>query len=241
MFDINLLKPIIESSKVGESWLFFDENPWSCDCEHVNEIQKFLFANYKSFLPDAEKLSCDDDQETFLIKLDYNELCNSSSGIDVMSIVVVIEVILLILLFSKFAYDVRHYNQTGELPWLARHLCLGYSGIKSGKQQNEWYQDENPYNINEDQISNSANDSRRYGFGLVLRCFYRTTSSLNSSESSGRLNPVSSFRPRRHTNSTSNGSSKIQVTKSPSMLKNNHAKQNDLELIERCSSMRSAT
>ena len=127
------------------------------------------------------------------------------------------------------------------MPWLARHLCLGYSGIKSGKQQNEWYQDENPYNINEDQISNSANGSRRYGFGLVLRCFYRTTSSLNSSESSGRLNPVSSFRPRRHTNSTSNGSSKIQVTKSPaSMLKNNHIKQNDLELIERCSSMRSA-
>ena len=63
-----------------------------------------------------------------------------------MTILIIVEIILLILVFSKLAYDVRHYNRTGELPWLARHLCLGYSysGIKSGSgssamMNNDWY------------------------------------------------------------------------------------------------------
>ena len=63
-FDINLLKPIVESSNVGYVGfrvLLFGENPWSCDCEHVNEIQQFLW-HYKDKVPDAEELSCDDDQ-----------------------------------------------------------------------------------------------------------------------------------------------------------------------------------
>ena len=86
-------------------------------------------------------------------------------------------------------------------------------------------------------------------FGGLLRCFYSTASSLNnSSESSsakrGGLHPHSttSFRPRRHTNSTSN-CSRIGA-KSPAMASNfanarNGCKQNDLELIERCASINS--
>ena len=85
-------------------------------------------------------------QETYLIRFP-KDLCSTKQGeIDYMTILIVVEIILLILVFSKLAYDVRHYNRTGELPWLARHLCLGYSysGIKSGSgssamMNNDWY------------------------------------------------------------------------------------------------------
>ena len=67
-FDLSVLRPIIEELKVGQPvippgfiQMFFNENPWSCDCDAVYEIQNFLYA-YKSFLHDAEYLSCDDDR-----------------------------------------------------------------------------------------------------------------------------------------------------------------------------------
>ena len=89
-------------------------------------------------------------QETYLIRFP-KDLCSTKQGeIDYMTILIVVEIILLILVFSKLAYDVRHYNRTGELPWLARHLCLGYSysGIKSGSgssamMNNDWYHHQN--------------------------------------------------------------------------------------------------
>ncbi len=28
---------------------------------------------------------------------------------------------------AQLVYDVVMYKRTGELPWLARHICLGYS------------------------------------------------------------------------------------------------------------------
>ena len=79
-----------------------------------------------------------------LITLSYNDLCDSS-GIDFMYILIVLELILLILIIAKIASDVRHYNTTGELPWLARHICLGfsYSGLKSANQNTDWHPQEN--------------------------------------------------------------------------------------------------
>ncbi len=78
-----------------------------------------------------------------LLTLDYNDLCLTPSGIDHMTIVIVSEVLLLVLVIGKLAYDVRQYNQTGELPWLARHICLGvsYSGIKFNGQNRDWHPD----------------------------------------------------------------------------------------------------
>ena len=44
-----------------------------------------------------------------------------------MAILVVVEVLLLAIILSKLSYDVLQYRRTGELPWLARHICLGYN------------------------------------------------------------------------------------------------------------------
>ena len=43
-----------------------------------------------------------------------------------MTILVVVEAVLLVLVSFKLLYDYRHYNRTGELPWLARSVCMGY-------------------------------------------------------------------------------------------------------------------
>lgn len=47
-----------------------------------------------------------------------------------MSVLVVVEVVLLVIVLAKLAFDVWHYHKTGEMPWLARNICLGlsYSG-----------------------------------------------------------------------------------------------------------------
>ena len=58
-FDLSVLRPIMsKTSRHPQSIKFlFAGNPWSCDCENVNEIQEFLYA-CKSFLHDAEHLTC---------------------------------------------------------------------------------------------------------------------------------------------------------------------------------------
>ena len=74
-FDLNVLRPIIKEledvskTKLHPSHikLSFSENPWSCDCDNVYEIQNFFYA-YKSFLHDAEYISCDDDRVSNLLQ-----------------------------------------------------------------------------------------------------------------------------------------------------------------------------
>ena len=83
-----------------------------------------------------------------------------------MTVLVIVEVILLVIIFSKLAYDVRNYNQTGELPWIARHICLGYSysGMKSGNHWNN--QDEQDYS--EDPESCIQDSRNTFGYGGLL-------------------------------------------------------------------------
>lgn len=175
-----------------------------------------------------------------MIRLDYNDLCTNASGIDYMAVLIVIEVFLLVLIFSKLGYDVRHYNRTGELPWLARHICLGNS--KSRQFHNDWHphvsQDlmDDPEDQHEDSIADNS---------IFLRCFSRH--STPSSDSGGqRSNGIFSlaFRPRRHTNSTSHSSSRMNVIKSPyrrpATKISNACLNHEADIIERCSSPRSA-
>ena len=62
-----------------------------------------------------------------MVSFDYNAFCPTEIGIDYMAILVVVEVLLLAVILSKLSYDVLQYRRTGELPWLARHICLGYN------------------------------------------------------------------------------------------------------------------
>ena len=70
-----------------------------------------------------------------MISADYVSLCTPEQ-MDLMIWLVVAELILIVLVLSKLAYDVWHYQRTGEMPWLARNICLGYSyaGIQSRDQ-----------------------------------------------------------------------------------------------------------
>ena len=74
-------------------------------------------------------------QHPILISADYDSLC-TPERLDLMTGLVVAELFLLTLVLSKLAYDVWHYQRTGEMPWLARNICLGYSyaGIQTRDQ-----------------------------------------------------------------------------------------------------------
>ena len=81
-----------------------------------------------------------------LTALKYEKFCQSDVDIDATMIIVICEVALLIMIICKLIYDVRHYNRTGELPWLARHIspygccCFSFSSLKSQANQNQdWH------------------------------------------------------------------------------------------------------
>ncbi len=71
-----------------------------------------------------------DFQDPFLISADYLALCQPESAVDYLTVIVACEVVLLVAVLAKLAYDAWHYHKTGEMPWLARNICLGvsYSG-----------------------------------------------------------------------------------------------------------------
>ena len=63
-FDLGVLRPIISNHETNPGGndpasltFLFAENPWSCDCEFVKEIQEFLYHRIP-FLRDAELLYC---------------------------------------------------------------------------------------------------------------------------------------------------------------------------------------
>ena len=62
-----------------------------------------------------------------LLNLDYKEMC--STGGDNMLWLIVLELSLLLLVLAKFSWDCVTYRRTGELPWLARHLCCSLQGL----------------------------------------------------------------------------------------------------------------
>jgi len=136
VFDLGVLRPIISNHETNPGGndpasltFLFAENPWSCDCEFVKEIQEFLYHRIP-FLRDAESLYCggEPDEDNTIIRLKYDNFCHTDVYIDATMIIVIFEVVLLILIICKLIYDVRHYNRTGELPWLARHISPYGSG-----------------------------------------------------------------------------------------------------------------
>lgn len=220
VFNLDILRPILSNTDnhPHSTRYLFAKNPWSCDCESVNEIQQFVY-EYKVFLRDADYLACGVEESPLFIKLDYNSLCTDDSGVDYMVILIVVEVLLLTLILSKLSYDIWQYRRTGELPWLARHICLGYSysGIKSthscrDEQQHNCVEGERPEGLANGQPDNKGGN----GFVAFLRCFHTKSRSLqsvsnNSSQRNGlfSLQDMVAFRPRRHTASTSHSSTRL--------------------------------
>ena len=136
---------------------------------------------------------------------------------DYLTIVIIIEVFLLLLIVSKLAYDARQYRHTGQLPWLARHICLehAYAGLKLANQH-DWHSPPPPHPPHQHQLSiESANateaaasveddgpanlDANR---SIFWKCFQKSGSSQSSSSSAVKngvfsLQEMGAFRPRR--------------------------------------------
>ena len=108
-----------------EGVYFFAGNPWSCNCHNIQEIQEFL-EKFSSIILDTEEMRCDE-CDCSLLNLDYKEMC--STGGDSMLWLIILEVSLLLLVLAKFSWDCVTYRRTGELPWLARHLCCSLQGL----------------------------------------------------------------------------------------------------------------
>lgn len=191
-----------------------------------------------------------------MLKLDYNDLCSSS--IDHMTILIVFEVILLILIVAKLGYDVRHYNQTGELPWLARHICLGfsYSGLKIANQNSGDWQPADNYADNTRilpsskrpvvpkaaVVTNNADQNESTVETLFSKCLGKKESMRSTTSSKDAFGLQEQFRPRRHTTSASRCSSArgggacALVNRSPMMQSNHQKGMETADLIERCGS-----
>jgi hypothetical protein len=73
-FNLDLLRHVmkeVKSLSPPSVRFLFGGNPWSCDCETVNETKEFL-RKYKKFFRDAEHLTCQGDQVYMRQKLVYN-------------------------------------------------------------------------------------------------------------------------------------------------------------------------
>ena len=101
-------------------------NPWSCSCHNIKTIQEFL-NKYSNLIEDAKDMKCDE-CGCEILQLDFKEMC-ASSKTDSMVWVIVLEVALLVLVLAKLSWDCVTYRRTGQLPWLARHMCWSVPGI----------------------------------------------------------------------------------------------------------------
>ena len=75
-------------------------------------------------------MACGKAQEMLVIETDTERVCRPYSP-DYMSWVIAIEIFFLLVVLTKLIFDIWHYNRTGQMPWLARHLCLGVSNTET--------------------------------------------------------------------------------------------------------------
>ena len=106
----------------------------------IKKGQNFDYVIFEWSLRDVKLLYCQgiEDEDMQLISLKYNNFCQADIKIDATKVIVILEVFLIIMITFKLIYDVRLYNRTGQLPWLARHIspygycCCFFSTLDSG-------------------------------------------------------------------------------------------------------------
>ena len=164
-----------------------------------------------------------------MVSFDYNSLCPVETGIDYMAILVVFEVILLAIILSKLSYDVLQYRRTGELPWLARHICLGYSYTNINKPNNNdrhsqtvdrkrngtTLADDTVQFVDTNSESPTSLSDRMTSVKCLTDCFRCVgfcneseagSSSNNLDKNSTKSRDIVMFRPRRQTENSANHS-----------------------------------
>lgn len=77
-------------------------------------------SRFHNIITDAEEVECYEFSGQSLLHLDYKAMCASNSGPDLMVTVIVVEVLLIVVILTKFTWDCIVYRRTGQLPWVAR-------------------------------------------------------------------------------------------------------------------------
>jgi len=130
--DTMALEPMLSKASVNletEGNYYFGDNPWTCNCENIKTLQEFL-QKYNSLIKDTEYMQCSD-CECSLLHLDYKQICAKDH--DYMVWVIIVETSLIVIILLKLSWDCIQYRRTGELPWVAKHLCWSVPGISRSR------------------------------------------------------------------------------------------------------------
>lgn len=198
-FDLFVLEPTLRSVKsvhFDALNFMFGNNPWDCGCDSLKETQDFIYA-YGSYIRDAQQMACGKSGAPKIVSARYLELC-TPHHFDYLLWITILEAILLLLVCSKLIYDIVQYRRTGQLPWLARMLCIGCSHSNSKSH----------YTRNQERRKSSF-----WGCGTFRRSSQQTLS-LESSEP-GRRFTLDAFRPGRFTSLSNIVKSSSKLTTTP--------------------------
>eukprot|EP00094_Tigriopus_californicus_P008966 TCALIF_08641-PA protein Name:"Similar to hfw Protein halfway (Drosophila pseudoobscura pseudoobscura)" AED:0.11 eAED:0.11 QI:0/0.85/0.87/0.87/0.42/0.62/8/66/414 len=198
-FDLFVLEPTLRSVKsvhFDALNFMFGNNPWDCGCDSLKETQDFIYA-YGSYIRDAQQMACGKSGAPKIVSARYLELC-TPHHVDYLLWITILEAILLLLVCSKLIYDIVQYRRTGQLPWLARILCIGCSHSNSKSHYTR---------------SQERRKSSFCGCGTFRRSSQQTLS-LESSEP-GRRFTLDAFRPRRFTSLSNIVKSSSKLTTTP--------------------------
>ncbi|XP_058054177.1 protein singed wings 2 isoform X1 [Anopheles bellator] len=106
--------------------LYLSNNPWRCGCRFAIRFQRFL-RKHESLVADTRNITCyfihdEDGSKQYLpvLTLTPNDICresehNTAAFYNSLSIVFAS---LIVLIFTKLAYDYYRYRKYGKLPWL---------------------------------------------------------------------------------------------------------------------------
>uniref|UniRef100_A0A1S4GP63 SRCR domain-containing protein n=2 Tax=Anopheles gambiae TaxID=7165 RepID=A0A1S4GP63_ANOGA len=110
----------------GVGKVYLSNNPWRCGCRFAIRFQRFL-RKHESLVADSRNITCyfindDDGRKQYLpvLTVTPNDICrpsehNTAAFYNTLSIIFAT---LIILIFTKLAYDYYHYRKYGKLPWL---------------------------------------------------------------------------------------------------------------------------
>lgn len=108
--------------------LYLSENPWRCECVFTVRFQDLL-QKYHTIINDASNVTCkyiegDDNFGKSVLALKRGDVCKLPTEYRIRPLDLLNGVLasLIILIFSKLAYDYYHYRKSGRLPWIVTKM-----------------------------------------------------------------------------------------------------------------------
>ena len=86
-------------------------------------------ARFNDIIKDAVEVECREFPGRALELLDYKAMCSSDTSASALLVVGLVELLVLVGIVVKLAWDCVEYRRSGNLPWCARKLCWSVPGI----------------------------------------------------------------------------------------------------------------